>query len=259
MISIVRIFALAVATTVVVLAMAGPSSAQHHEHSDVHLHVELGELHAEPPVVEGHFGDGIDLPLYRAVNPGFGFHASQAGVTLDFDLLPIDIDTTARNLWYWDGAGSVAFGPSPHDLRVSHPTVPPSVVQVAPADSARIPGFDIGTSVETSPGSGEFEVHQHLWFDLVDSSGTPIAAPDDGVYLWATDFGVSTPGVDPSEPVLWVMGRGVEETVHEAAHEWVESHVVPEPTTLTLTAVAVALLLTTTGRRRRGGPACAKA
>jgi hypothetical protein len=84
-------------------------------------------------------------------------------------------------------------------------------------------------------------------------SATPVSGainPAVGVYAFATAFRVD--GLADSEPVYWVLANGVDESVHEAAIDYISVAVgvVPEPGSLGL---AGGCLLFAVLRRSRVG------
>ena len=89
------------------------------------------------------------------------------------------------------------------------------------------------------------EGHAHLEFLLNEPEVTAAA----GIYLFSLSFNAN--GFETSDPVYYVAGYGLEESLLEEAIEtagaWAEANLVPEPGSLSLGALA---LLCCLARRR---------
>jgi hypothetical protein len=200
------------------------------QHSDIEIEIEDGNVVSEPRIVEAEFGADL-LPAFSLDEPGF---EADDGALMPDDVVSIALPTltigpASRSIWHWNGLGAPAFGPSPHELKVTHPGTATSI-QVNGMD----PSVELGLAVADADGG----LHQDLTFALVDAGGVGVPAPDDGVYLWATVVKVA--GYTDSEPIYWLAGSGVDEAVVETAVDYVATQfgVIPEPTSFALLALA---------------------
>jgi hypothetical protein len=220
---------------ILMMGLAASATAQH---SDVGLALEGGVPVIEQQVVEGMFGEAPN-PANVADEPGF---EAEDGVLLpeeflSFQAVPISVGGASRNLWYWDGAGDVAFGESPETLSIEHPVSGQTLALSTALPGVVQPGFVIGAADEHGG------LHQDLEFVL--GSATPAS----GVYLFALSLQANSIGA--VDPVYLVMGAGVEDELLDAAVDYVNASIVPEP-------AAVAMLLSAFAwmglvRRRRSG------
>jgi hypothetical protein len=206
---------------VVTLASWSIASISLGQHADVEIEVEGGQLVTDPRVAEGEFGEAPN-PANLATEPGIEADAGALvpGDDVGFNVVPLDIGGEVRNLWYWDGAGAVNFVASAHSLSINHPLVVPFTITLdSNLGAGTVAGFQIGEA----DGTGFF--HQDLHMVL----GT--ATPDDGVYLFGMEM--TSPQYLTSDPVYFVMASNVDESIHEAAVDFVIDHfMVPEPGTM---------------------------
>jgi hypothetical protein len=211
------------------------------QHSDIEIEIDGGAVVAVPRLVEAFFGEDLSPP-FSLSEPGFeaddGALAPDAAVSIMLPALAIGTET--RSLWHWDGMGSPAFGPSPHQLKVTNPGT---------ATSIQVNG--VGASADFGVGIADMEggLHQDLVFDLVDAGGTGIAAPTNGVYLWGTT--VKIPGNADAPPIYWLAGSGVDEAVVEQAVDYAAGvfGVIPEPSSIALAILASGLAIAARPRR----------
>jgi hypothetical protein len=239
---------------IVVLCLGMANSVQA-QHSDLELFDDGGHVTVEPRIAEGEFGE-LPNPSYRADEPGLesdpdelaahGETPLPGGALVGFDIVSFTLGGSTKSLFYWDGVGAADFVSIavPHELKISDST---STFSVQLDGSVSAPGFNFAL---TADGSGPDPVgllHAHLLFDLVDNSGMGITNPAVGVYAFATTFNVG--GLAASEPVFWVLASGVDESVHEAAIDYISvaTGVVPEPGSV---ALAGGFLLLAVLRRR---------
>ncbi|TWU25950.1 hypothetical protein [Bythopirellula polymerisocia] len=227
------------------------------QHSDLELFDDGGQVVAEPRIAEGEFGESPN-PAYRANEPGMesdpdelvleGETPLPGGALVGFDLQLFTMDSVSKSLFYWNGIGSVDFTsvPSPYELKISDATESFSV-QIDGTTAAAGFNFDITSDGTGADPDGFF--HHDLIFDLVDGGGTEVINPAAGVYAFSTEFSVA--GLTESEPVFWLLATGVDESVHEAAIEFValSQGIIPEPTSLALLG---GLILSGLGFRTQG-------
>lgn len=191
--------------------------------------------------------------------PANVYTALPAATPLTFSFLPITIGSDTRNLFYWDGAGSVAFAPVASNVTLD------LTKQGGGGWTRGITGASAsvisGTTIQnTTSGSNAGTVHTHL-FTSIGSAGQ---APDQGFYLYSLQLEML--GYTSSEPLFFVFGaldpdaiqapfaNLVEfEAAHGLAEVWVENHLVPEPSSLALAglgAVGAGLSALRAGQRR---------
>jgi len=97
-------------------------------------------------------------------------------------------------------------------------------------------------------------MHRHLVSQLLDTDGTdpnPPNAPD-GIYLVSLSLTLPGSGLADSDPLFFVYNNGMDEAVHDAAVDWVQVHLVPEPASWALMAAALAGLMGVGWRKGRG-------
>jgi len=195
-------------------------------------------LNTNTRVYEGEFDlfGTSDEPGFNALsqsNIPTGFQALAGNTALNFDAHSFTIGTTTANLYHWDGTGQVNFTAANNSLTISKA---PSHIfsSLLDATDTDVAGFDIGTT--TADGF----LHKHIDFALSD-----ISTNANGFYLWSFDL---TVGGLAADPIFFVHGFGIHnEPAHEAAVDWVNTNIVPAPSTLALLLGLPAL----TSRRRR--------
>lgn len=96
---------------------------------------------------------------------------------LEWDFLPMKIDGTVANLFYWDGAGDIAFGALPvagYEFGLQ-----------AESDNFVLvygdPQLVAGEVVDDTSSTGGIHVHRHWYLD--DGDGSLVTDPANGVYL----------------------------------------------------------------------------
>lgn len=178
---------------------------------------EMGALGGEFVALE----PGVNHPNLN--NPVSGYPSSAAGLQTGDVLRLFERDFSVAgmvdDLFYWNGMGAVSFAPASADFRL-----------------------DFADPLSSTAGvGGEFDDHP---FVVIDSDALP------GIYL-ASVFG-AVDGFDSSDPVYVVMATGEEfEEAHELSAEWVQSNVaVPEPTSLSLAAIAFGAIVAMRRRKR---------
>jgi hypothetical protein len=212
------------------------------QHSDLELFDDGGQVAVEPRIAEGEFGESPN-PAYRDDEPGLESDPNElmlhgetplpGGALVGFGVVTLTLGSSTKSLFYWDGVGipdfvSVAV---PHELKILDATESFSL-QIT--GSGPLSGFDFALTADGSGPDPAGFLHHDLNFDLVAAGGTGIPNPAVGVYAFATTFRVA--GLADSEPVYWVLANGVDESVHEAAIDYISVAVgiVPEPGSLGL-------------------------
>jgi hypothetical protein len=226
----------------VMMIGAGIANYSQAQHSDLELFDDGGQVAVEPRIAEGEFGE-LPNPAYRADEPGLesdpdelvlhGEKPLPGGALVGFDVAAFTLGGSTKSLFYWDGVGSPDFVSVavPHELKISDAT---STFSVQFDGSSAVPGFDFALTADGSGPDLAGFLHHDLNFDLVDSLGNGVGGPAVGVYAFATTFRVGS--LADSEPVYWVLANGMDESVHEAAIDYISVAVgiVPEPGSLGL-------------------------
>jgi hypothetical protein len=235
-------------TTVLVIGpVAALATAARAQHSDVLIEVSgdnrlvTGNENAGfvPSRVFGaEFGE-IPLDPYFAAEPGFEIEDGNPWFT-DGDTFGFNITADLRA---WTGSG---FGPVPDSETLT--LEKGSQSRTAGTGTGFVGGFTF--AIADALGG----IHEDLEFLLNGSDGNNLPGdgeePDPGVYLLEWELTTSAAGIETSLPFWLVFNNGQDEAVHDAAIEWVEQNLVPEPASvLFLAAGGVALLR----RRRLGG------
>ncbi|HWP40013.1 MAG TPA: hypothetical protein VNL70_03735 [Tepidisphaeraceae bacterium] len=188
------------------------------------------------------FGENADDPFF-AQDPGFNAPVGSglpAGSQLRFNLL--------GPLQHWSGDGAVWF-----DNVMTGQTL----------------DLNFGTSTRTITGSSAFQsgfaiqtvgaggtIHRHLNAFLKGPDGNTVPAgpgswgPGDGVeapagaYLFSLELLLDPDnGIAGSEPIYIVFNHGLSEAAHDAAIEWVQNVLVPEPAMSAVVVLPLASLL----------------
>jgi len=205
-------------------------------------------------VFEGELGDLIN-GVYDNNEPGFnavpaselpaGFGALAANTGLNFNIKAITIDTATSNLWYWDGVddgggfeASVDFQPANGATLNYYRFLGggAGLEAIADGSASDIAGFEIDLTNDSG------FLHRHRNFRLDDGDGDINTAPPAGFY--ALPMEATMTGFEASEFFVVVLDAGIEnEAAHEAAAEFFEQNVVPEPASLAMLCVGGALML----------------
>lgn len=143
--------------------------------------------------------------------PGFFADSLGAGVGVGFHVFDA--------LRVWDGSDFDA---------VATPTMSISKGLSSAVTPASPGGFAAGFLIATADGSGGFDDHPE--FVLSDAGAT-------GVYLLTARLWTDAPGVAISREVFFVFNNGADESVHEAAIDYVAS--IPSPGGVVLMSMGV--------------------
>lgn len=222
-----------------VLALA-PSFATanghgHMHEGDIELEVEDGRIVTHPGrAFESELGidtnsDGMIDLWGMTESPGFDSEPGTFPVpsAVGFNLL--------EPLLLWTGSGYETTGPMGPTMKVAH-----SVLEAVTGEGF-VPGFELGVHPD---GDNAGRWHRHYDFSLVDN-GAGLA---DGIYLLTMQMTSSDPGISPSQRFWIVFNYRMDEATHDAAFDWVETHLVPEPGLFALLGLGGVGLL----RKRRG-------
>jgi MYXO-CTERM domain-containing protein len=194
----------------------------------------------------------VNLP-YFANDPGFNNDSAYPGfpngnVLPTMKTLGINVLT---NLQYWDGAdaGSISFAAAPGGVELG----------LELGVEVRISGAGqtgIVPNVGNTGAGGRLHVHfnSRLYFNGESSPIDPDAP--DGIYLVGLQLKMD--GFTNSDPFYVVYNNDsmglLGEEIHDAAIDWVEVNLVPEPASFSIAAVALVGLVFV-GRTRRRRPA----
>jgi hypothetical protein len=218
------------------------------QHADIVARAEGGRI-----VTSGHIdATNEDIPGLRVFALDFGedpldpFFAADPGFNSPAGALPpgsqlrFDIPSAAAvglpsNLAYWNGQNEVTFGTSPagSSLRLSLG----SQDRTISAGIEPISGFSIGLA------GADGSLHRHLSSLLL---GSPPAEPAPGIYLISLQLVSSDPSFALSDHLYLLYNNGLPEEAHDAAIEFVQSNLVPEPSC----TLALILLSALVPRRR---------
>lgn len=222
--------------TVVGSLLALMANGAHAQHADVLVQVVDGRL----ATGSADFDSGtwtIGKRVYSAEfssvfsvnNPGFnalaagspslpaGAAALPGSTSLRFDFLPLKIDGTLQNLFYWNGNGAtegeVAFGALPgpdHRLEVYGRD------NIVGVDGS--PSFVPGDVINNTGSNGSLHTHRFFYLDSGNQNAT--TTPADGIYLMSMRLRMT--GIDAAQPAYFVFGTpGSTLAALRAAETWV--------------------------------------
>lgn len=164
---------------------------------------------------------------------GSNWFADEPGIFIEEASLPDNTQvsfTLTSALMYWDGNGAVSFSQAADAMSLGFG---PASVTTA-FDNNPVAGFSINFDADQVGGFDE-----HLDYTIDSSAPT-------GIYLLSNTFSLS--GAADSDVIFTVFNAGLDESIHDAAIDYVESVLVPSPGALGVFALAG---LTATSRRRR--------
>jgi hypothetical protein len=136
---------------------------------------------------------------------------------LRWDFLPLKIDGSMQNLFYWNGSGAtegeVAFGALPG---------PDYRLDVYGRDNTigvdGSPTVVAGDVINNTGSNGSLHTHRFFYLDSGNQNAT--TAPADGIYL--TSMRLKMTGLDASQPIYFVFGTpGSTLAALRAAETWV--------------------------------------
>lgn len=190
----------------------------------------LGE-HGEPPRLHvraflSEFGEDPLLPRFTD-EPGFDSADGTftAGALVGFNI--------TNRLGRWNGMGFDYLMGDTETITISH---------LMGGQRVTADGFVAGFGL---PADSDGEWHYHLGYTIGHADG--VTDPMEGIYLLELDLWTNETGVANSLPFWLVMNYGDTEANHDAAYDYVQENLVPEPATLAALGVGAAWLL----RRRR--------
>jgi hypothetical protein len=187
------------------------------------------------------FGEVPENP-YVIGDPGVNNGSFAIGVYPNDGLLPAQKTlgfSVVTNLLYWDGSGGVSFAAAPSDvlLGLNNPVAGGTVLVSGTGQSGTPP------IIQSTGATGR--VHMHLLSQLHHTDGTDPTPPNapDGMYLVGLSLTLPGSGLTDSDPFYVVylnnsMGE-LNEAMHDAAIEWAETTLVPEPASWALMIVAL--------------------
>lgn len=190
------------------------------------------------------FGETPGDP-YNIGDPGFntqGASTFTGASTLRLAGLPIE----GAYLRYWDGTGAPAFDQAPANVSLMLSGSPTRYATFTGDGVTYTPSSPSSLLVGTFSGSGA--MHVHLGTSIFADGDQIEGTVPEGAYLLAFELSNPGTGVTTSDPLYIVYNNGLDEEVHDAAMDHVQSTLVPEPATFgALGAGAAGLLM----RRRR--------
>ncbi len=202
-------------------------------------YVYVGELEAdwEGSGMPGGHEPGIVTDGESAADPdgqNYVFPANTA-LVVTANMLP-DLDSS---LAYWDGSGGVDFSAAIESLSIDDGF---NSITVSGSSSAVSGSVSPWTSDSNGIGHG----HMDFLLNALDANASA------GVYLLSLTLSASN--VESTDPIYFVFGYGLEEPALdeaiEAAEEWVETNLVPEPGAVSLLLIGAVSYLPVRRARR---------
>ncbi len=187
------------------------------------------------------FGEDPLIP-YIIGDPGFNNGAFGIGVFPNDGLLPSNFTLglgITDDLKYWDGTGAVSFAPAPAgtSLALSHLS---STINIDGSSG-------IGSALTIGGTAAAGRLHVHLQSALNDTGGDPA----DGIYLIGMQLTLPGSGLADSDPIYIVYNGLMDEAIHDEAIDWVQTNLVPEPSTWLLAMLGTGAAAIASLRKRR--------
>jgi hypothetical protein len=152
-----------------------------------------------------------------------------AGSRLGFNIL--------GSVLRWDSATQSFAAAAPAE-RIRIEFAAGALTRTSPLDGSSVPGF----SFDVGP-TGGFDEHLDYYLDPAPGQTVPAA----GIYLLTLELYLDGISGSTSMPYYTVFNFGLDETEHDAAIDYVESNIIPTPTTALILASTAGLAF----RRRR--------
>lgn len=173
------------------------------------------------------------------INNEAGTYVLESGSTIsltgtDLPLGSVLSFTILSDLQYWNGAGFEAV-PDAESLTITYGST-----REAGAGTGVLSPLPVKTFTSSST------IHLHLEAELLGNGGT-FTDPLAGIYMFQARLDSSDASVASSLPIWIVYNFGMDEDDHEAAIDYVNANLVPEPASLMLLGLGGVALL----RRRR--------
>jgi hypothetical protein len=193
------------------------------------------------------FGEDPFDPYFIG-DPGINNGAFAVGVYPNNGLLPANFTlgfNVVSNLLYWDGAGAATLGPAPDDVSLGLARGSFEVLVDALGQSGTVP------TISSTGASGRVHVHLESTLNFQGSFDPGDPNAPDGVYVVGLTLKLPGSGLADSDPIYLVYNNGLDEEIHDEAIEWVQTHLVPEPSAwlLMITGSLAALLVIRRKRR----------
>lgn len=175
-------------------------------------------------------------------DPGFNAASGSglpAGSQVKFNVPSAADFGLPANLSYWDGSASPSFGSVPAGESLLWNL---GSNNLGVGDSL---GFQAGFLLQVVSSTGA--MHKHLGAFLNGSGGND---PANGIYLIPIELTDSDPSITKSKPFFILYNNGLSEAQADAAANYVQTHVIPEPSAFMLAAYGVATVALAWRKRR---------
>ena len=210
-------------------------------HDDV-----LGTDHIEQHVFGYDFGED-PLDPFIIGDPGFNNGSSFAvGVYPGDGLLPANFTlglNVVTDLQYWDGVGGVSLVPAPTGVELGVRRGSSTVFVTGSGQSGVVP------TIGSTGAVGRLHVHVESLLAYTDGTSPAVPNAPDGIYLVGLRLTLPGSGLADSDPIYLLYNNNLDEDLHDAAIDWTENTLVPEPATGVL-MLAGCVALVAIGRRR---------